>query len=110
MTIGEYLKKVLYEKNISTANLCDMIGIKNRSIIYRLFNDYHSETKTKAMVENIMSVVNFTAEEKNRINELMKRKKVSRFLRETRKILSDIYTCDAMRTLSPISTKRNDAI
>ena len=92
MTVGEYLKGLLYEKDISPAHLCQLIGINNKSVIYRLFNGYHSENKTKEIVNKIISAVDFTPEELSRINELVNQKKVSQFFCGTREILSRIYT------------------
>lgn len=92
MTIGEYLKKLITDKDIPLRQLSEMMGVQSRTELYRLFNDYHSEKKMRALVNKLIECVDFTEEEMDKIHKLMSQKKVSKFYGMTRKALSLVYS------------------
>ncbi|MGM9936726.1 MAG: helix-turn-helix domain-containing protein, partial [Candidatus Ornithomonoglobus sp.] len=107
MTIGEYLKELLSEKKLHMKQLSEMMGVRNRTDLYRLFNDYHGEKKTRELVDKLIACIDFTDEEISTMQRLMLQKKVSVFYKETRNVLSLVYTGIDEKT-SEESDKVND--
>ena len=91
MTIGQYIKLLFEQKDISLTVLAQKMGLKSRSTLYRLFKDYYSEEKTKELIKKIEEHVYFSDDERNRMYDLMKSERISGFFRKTRKILSLLY-------------------
>ncbi len=91
MTIGQYIKLLFEQKDISLTVLAQKMGLKSRSTLYRLFKDYYSEEKTKELIKNIEEYVYFSDDERSKINDLMKSERISGFFRKTRKVLSLLY-------------------
>lgn len=91
MTIGEYLKQLFEQKEISVKTICERAEIKSRNTIYRLFQNYYSNEKTAELVNRITAVFEFSEEEIRRIDELITDRSIFGFFINSRKVLSNIY-------------------
>ncbi len=92
MNFGEYLQKLLKEKNVSVAKLAVKMNIKSKNEIYRLFKNKYSYEKTKKLMEKIMSNVDFSKEEKHKLCRLMLTCKISYSERTANAILEKLYS------------------
>ncbi len=91
MAVGEYIKALLEEKGVSVSSLSKEMGLKSRSTLYRLFEDYYSEEKTKEIVGSMMEHIELTGDEKHKIISKLSSERVSSFYKKTRSILSKCY-------------------
>lgn len=91
MLIGEYLKDLFRNKNLSAANVVKMTGIKHRNIIYRLFNGELSFEKTIDVVSKIKNNISFTDKEIETIDKLLKQSRKGTFYVKSREILYNLY-------------------
>ena len=91
MTVGEYLKNLLKQKEVSVTWLSNELGLKSRNVLYRVFSDYYSDDKTREVIERIYKIVFFSDAEKAKIGELLNIGVTSRQITESRNILSGIY-------------------
>ena len=90
MTVGEYLQKILDEKNVSVSNISKQIGLKSRSSIYRLLRGDGVTDNQIILIEKIGNIINFSNSEKQTLQELINTS--SRPLYATsRNILSTLY-------------------
>ncbi len=90
MTVGEYLQKILDEKNVSVSNISKQIGLKSRSSIYRLLRGDGITDNQIILIEKIGNIINFSNSEKQTLQELINTS--SRPLYATsRNILSTLY-------------------
>ena len=87
MTSGEYIKYLIAAKSISVSELCEAAGIKSRNTVYRLFNNYHSEAKTRELIKSIKPFLSLTKSELKTLDELLNEKRVSNVLYRSREIL-----------------------
>lgn len=92
MDFGSYFRSLLNEKKVSIAELADKLNIKSKNEIYRLLQNKYSYEKTSALTEKILSVVDVSQSEQNKLYALMNECKIGYSERNANHILAKLYT------------------
>lgn len=90
MTSGNYLKQLVQEKGISVTALTNLLGLKSKNTVYRLFKNQCSKEKTAELISKIAAAVELRPEEIETLNRLSGGED-SYFYIQTRDILMNIY-------------------
>ena len=98
MDFGNYFRELLNEKKVGVAELADKLKIKSKNEIYRLFQNKYSYEKTNELTKKILSVVEVSDGEKNKLYNLMNECKIKYSERKANHILSKLYLKDGEKT------------
>lgn len=98
MDFGNYFRELLNEKKVGVAELADKLKIKSKNEIYRLFQNKYSYEKTNELTKKILSVVEVSEGEKNKLYNLMNECKIKYSERKANHILSKLYLKDGEKT------------
>ena len=91
MSCGTLLKELLSKHSVNISRLAREAGIKNKTEIYRLFEDKHSYEKAKGLIEQILPVSGLCEWEKAAVFESAEELKVRSKTRRSWHILENLY-------------------
>lgn len=95
LTFGEYLYKLLSDRKTNISRLAAEAGIKNKTEIYRLFENRYSYDKARALTERILSVSEIGGREREALYSLMEEVKIKPGMRKALEILRRLYAPEA---------------
>ena len=98
MNFGEYFRGIMSKYDITLTDLANASGVKSKNELYRLIENKYSYEKTNELTKKILSVVEVSDGEKNKLYNLMNECKIKYSERKANHILSKLYLKDGEKT------------